>query len=197
MGPKSPARGECGPCAGRPGVLPRCGVRLFSPKPAPAAASFPGIKGDSAKRGGAPKRPPRRESPLIPPRFRPAAVRPESRHPSCPPRGFQRKRKRRRPMRPPRRAVATPAFRGRFEERAASFPLPGGRRFFLPRFAPVPEKSPGAGVDGPPALFEKGMLIDAQEHRDVLVPHGFRHAFDVRPVHKRQRGEGVTQVIRA
>ena len=28
----------------------------------------------------------------------------------------------------------------------ASFPLPGGRRFFLPRFAPVPEKSPGAAL---------------------------------------------------
>ena len=28
----------------------------------------------------------------------------------------------------------------------ASFPLPAGRRFFLPRFAPVPEKSPGAAL---------------------------------------------------
>ena len=48
-------------------------LAAVQPQAAPAAASFPGIKGPSAKRGGAPKRPPRRESPLIPPRFRPAA----------------------------------------------------------------------------------------------------------------------------
>lgn len=90
-----------------------------------------------------------------------------------------------------------PAFRGRFEERAGLLPPAGREAFFLAPFRARARKEPRRGVDGPPALFEKGMLIDAQEHRDVLVPHSLRHTFDVRPVHKRQRGEGVPQVIRA
>lgn len=104
-----------------------------APKPAPAAASFPGIKRPSGKRGNSPTRPPRRESPLIPPRFRPAAVRPESRHPSCPPRGFQRKRKRQRPMRPPRRAEAPPGVPGPGSKNAlASSPCRAGGVFSCP-----------------------------------------------------------------
>ena len=89
-----------------------------------------------------------------------------------------------------------PALRGRFEERAGLLPPAGREAFFLAPFRARARKEPRRGVDGLPALFEKGMLIDAQEHRDVLVPHSLRHTFDVRPVHKRQRGEGVPQVIR-
>lgn len=91
--------------------------------------------------------PPRRESPLIPPRFRPAAVRPESRHPSCPPRGFQRKRKRATPHEAAASCGGDARRSGTGSKNAlASFPLPVGRRFFLPRFAPMPEKSPGAAL---------------------------------------------------
>jgi len=79
-----------------------------------------------------------------------------------------------------------PAFRGRFEERAGLLPPAGREAFFLAPFRARARKEPRRGVDGPPALFEKGMLIDAQEHRDVLVPHSLRHTFDVRPVHKRE-----------
>lgn len=67
-----------------------------------------------------------------------------------------------------------PAFRGRFEERAGLLPPAGREAFFLAPFRARARKEPRRGVDGPPALFEKGMLIDAQEHRDVLVPHSLR-----------------------
>ena len=118
-------------------------LAAVQPQAAPAAASFPGIKGPSAKRGGAPKRPPRRESPLIPPRFRPAAVRPESRHPSCPPRGFQRKRKRQRPMRPPRRAEAPPGAPGPVRRtRWPPSPCRPGGVFSCPVSRPCPKRAP-------------------------------------------------------
>lgn len=195
MGLKSPARGECGPCAEAPACFQDVAYGCSAPS-RPCRRKLPrhqktfrqaGQLANTATPPGIPAHP----APL-PSGCRASGVP----HPSCPPRGFQRKRKRQRPMRPPRRAEAPPGVPGPVR-RTRWPPSPAGREaFFLAPFRARARKEPRRGVDGPPALFEKGMLIDAQEHRDVLVPHSLRHTFDVRPVHKRQRGEGVPQVIR-
>lgn len=184
------------PLRGRPRVLPRCGVGCSAPS-RPCRRKLPRHQRTFRQAGQRAKTATPPGIPAHPAPLPSGAVRPESRHPSCPPRGFQRKRKRQRPMRPPRRAGGAAGAPGRFEERAGLLPPAGREAFFLAPFRARARKEPRRGVDGPPALFEKGMLIDAQEHRDVLVPHSLRHTFDVRPVHKRQRGEGVPQVIRA
>ncbi len=143
LGAEKPGKRRMRPLRGRPRRASKMWRTAVQPQAAPAAASFPGIKGPSGKRGNAPKRPPRRESPLIPPRFRPAAVRPESRHPSCPPRGFQRKRKRQRPMRPPRRAEAPPGVPGPVRRtRWPPSPCRAGGVFSCPVSRPCPKRAP-------------------------------------------------------
>lgn len=77
-------------------------------------------------------------------------------------------------------------FRGRFEERAGLFPPTERETSFPTLFRTHTREESRRDVDSPPTLFEKGMLIDAQEHHDVPAPHSLRRTFDAHPVHKRQ-----------